>query len=72
MKIYQVDGIHGSTLVRARSKPAAIKAVLQNVRANAVASLATQDEIYSACQRGVAIIDATANTEASSEETSNG
>ena len=53
MKIYQVDGIHGSTLVRARSKPAAIKAVLQNVRANAVASLATASAIYDAGARGV-------------------
>lgn len=72
MKIYKVDGIHGSTLVRARSKPAAIKAVLQNVRANTVASLATPDAIYSAGQRGVAIIDAAANPETSSEETGNG
>lgn len=69
MKIYQVDGIHGSALVRARSKPAAIKAVLQNVRANAVASLATASAIYDAGARGVAIIDAASNTEASSEET---
>lgn len=69
MKIYQVDGIHGSTLVRARSKPAAIKAVLQNVRANAVATIATADAIYDAGARGVAIIDAAQAAETSNEET---
>ena len=67
MKIYQVDGIHGSTLVRARSRQRS-GAVL-NVRANAVASLATASAIYDAGARGVAIIDAASNTEASSEET---
>lgn len=69
MKIYQVDGIHGSTLVRARSKPAAIKAVLQNVRANAVATIATASAIYDAGARGAAIIDAAQAAETSSEDT---
>lgn len=70
MKIYKVDGIHGSTLVRAKTKAGAIKLVAATVRQNATATIATQDEIYSAGARGVAIIDAA--QDAGSEETTNG
>lgn len=65
-KIYQVDGVHGSTLVRAKTKAGAIKATMRTIRENAVAELATPDAIYAAGQRGAAIIGAT------QEETSHG
>lgn len=55
-KIYQVDGIHGSTLVRARTKAGAIRAVVDSVKANASCDIATPDAIYAAGRSGVAIL----------------
>lgn len=56
MKVYQVTGIHGATLVSAKTRAGAVRAVVQQVRANAIAELATPAEIYAAGQNGVVIL----------------
>ena len=60
MKIYVVDGVHGSTLVNASSNRAAAKTVVEIVRDSLLVRVASPQDIYDAGKRGVIIIGADA------------
>lgn len=56
-KIFEVTGVHGSALVRAKTKAGAIRAYTDFVHRNAGAEVASQEAIYAAGKSDVSIID---------------